>query len=355
MSTSSGSKTEPPTPKRLREAREQGDVCKSQDVPAALTMLGGSLFCIWMWKDILGSLLNLVDLPMKLMDLPFEEALPTTISGIFSIAGSILLPIISILMLLAFSADIMQIGFLFAAKSAIPKLDNIHPKKWFTKVFSIKNLGEFVKNILKVSVLGITVWFILTNYIQELFSIPSGNIWSLWQILGSILKDLVLSVSLVFSVIACIDYMFQRWQYNKRQMMSKEEIKQEYKDMEGDPLIKGKRKQLHQEMALQNPLNKVRKAKVVVVNPIHYAIALDYEKNRTPLPIILAKGEGTIARRMVAIAKEENIPVMQNIPLAQSLFMDGIEDAYIPRNLIAPVAEVLRWVNSLEKEGHKTQ
>lgn len=351
MSTSSGSKTEPPTPKRLREAREQGDVAKSQDVPAAVTMLGGSLFFIWMWRDVLTNLLFLIEVPTKFMNLPFEQALPATVVGIMSVSFSLLIPVIGTLMFLAFAADIAQIGFLFSTKAVIPKLDNIHPKKWFSKVFSIKNLGEFVKNILKVAVLTVTVWFILSSYIKELFSIASGTIWDLWYILGSILRDLTLSVSMVFSIIACIDFMFQKWQYSKRQMMSKEEIKQEYKDMEGDPLIKGKRKQLHQEMAMQNPVNKVRKAKVVVVNPVHYAIALDYEKNRTPLPVILAKGEGIVAQRMVAIAEEEGIPIMQNIPLAHSLFMDGIEDAYIPRNLIVPVAEVLRWVSSLKKEG----
>lgn len=350
MSGDSGDKTEPPTPKRLREAREQGDVAKSQDVAAAMTMFGASLFFIGMWQDVFSNLLNLIELPTKLIHLPFEEAFPVTVSGIVSIAFDILIPVIATLMFLAVAADLMQIGVLFSVKSVMPKLDNLNPKKWFSKVFSIKNLGEFVKNILKVSVLTATVWIILSNYIKELFAIASGTIWSLWYILGSVLRDLTLSVSMVFSVIACIDFMFQKWQYNKRQMMSKQEIKQEYKDMEGDPLIKGKRKQLHQEMAMQNPANKVRKAKVVVVNPIHYAIAIDYERGRTLLPVILAKGEGILAQRMVAIAQEEGIPVMQNIPLAHSLFMDGIEDAYIPRNLIAPVAEVLRWVNSLNKD-----
>ncbi len=351
----SGEKTELPTPKRLRDAREQGDVCKSQDVGAALTMLGGALFYIVMWQDIFTSLINLIELPMKTMNLPFDQALMPTVAGIISISFSILIPTIAILMGIAIAADVMQIGFLFAVKSVIPKLDNIHPSKWFSKVFSMKNLIEFLKNIFKVVVLAVAVWMILSNYLHDLFSIASGNIWGLWYTVGSILRDLLLSVSLVFSVIAAIDYMVQRWQYNKKQMMSKEEIKQEYKDMEGDPLIKSKRKQLHQEMAMQNPLNKVKKAKVVVINPIHYAIALDYEKERTPLPVILAKGEGTIAMRMVAISKEEGIPVMQNIPLAHSLFLDGVEDAYIPRNLIAPVAEVLRWVNSLERSKNPQQ
>ena len=131
--------------------------------------------------------------------------------------------------------------------------------------------------------------------------------------------------------------------------MTKDEVKREYKEMEGDPHIKGKRKQLHQEMLAQNTLSNVRKAKVIVTNPTHFAVALDYEKDRTPLPVILAKGEGLMARRMVEIAREEGIPVMQNVPLARSLFAEGTENAYIPKELIGPVAEVLRWVQSLQE------
>ena len=118
--------------------------------------------------------------------------------------------------------------------------------------------------------------------------------------------------------------------------------------VQGDPQIKGKRKQLHQEMLSQNTLGNVRKAKVLVTNPTHYAVALDYEKDRTPLPIILAKGEGFLAQRMMQVAREEGIPIMRNVPLARSLFESGTENAYIPKDLIGPVAEVLRWVQSLQ-------
>ena len=131
--------------------------------------------------------------------------------------------------------------------------------------------------------------------------------------------------------------------------MSKDEVKREYKEMEGDPQIKGKRKQLHQEMLSQNTLGNVRKAKVLVTNPTHYAVALDYEKDRTPLPVILANGEGFLAQRMMQVAREEGIPIMRNVPLARSLFENGTENAYIPKDLIGPVAEVLRWVQSLQR------
>lgn len=183
----------------------------------------------------------------------------------------------------------------------------------------------------------------------QLFRIPQGDIGDMWRLLGSVCGDLVLVSAGVFCVIAAADWCFQKWQFNKQHMMSKEEVKREFKESEGDPLIKGKRKQLHQEMIAQNQIANVRKAKVLVTNPTHFAVALDYEKDRTPLPVILAKGQGVLAQRMIETAREEGIPIMRNVPLARSLYEQGTENAYIPQDLIGPVAEVLRWVQSLRQ------
>ena len=238
-------------------------------------------------------------------------------------------------MAVALVANLGQVGILFAFKGAMPKLENVSPSKWFQKVFSMKNLVEFLKNIIKVTVLGVTVWVVMRDHLPTLFAIQRGTIWTMWEVLGMAVKDLLLMAAGVFCVIAAVDYLFQ---------------KREYKEMEGDPQVKGKRKQLHQEMLSQNALGNVRKAKVLVTNPTHYAVALDYEKDRTPLPVILAKGEGFLAQRMIRVAQEEGIPIMRNVPLARSLFENGTENAYIPKDLIGPVAEVLRWVQSLQRQ-----
>lgn len=171
----------------------------------------------------------------------------------------------------------------------------------------------------------------------------------MWTELGNAVGDLVLTAAGAFCVIAALDYLYQRYQYNKNHMMSKDEIKQEFKESEGDPHIKSKRKQLHKEMLSHNALDNVRKAKVLVTNPTHYAVALDYEKDRTPLPLVLAKGEGLLAQRMMDVARQEGIPIMRNVPLARALYRDGTENAYIPKDLIGPVAEVLRWVQNLHE------
>ncbi|ABM30022.1 type III secretion system export apparatus subunit SctU [Nitratidesulfovibrio vulgaris] len=342
-------KTEQPTPKRLREAREKGDICKSQDIGSAVTVLAVAGYFAFAGESIFASLMEVTELSMRHMAMPFDEALPLLGTAVVHAAVGIVLPVVGLAMMAAFLGTLAQTGVLFAFKGAMPKLENISPGKWFKKVFSMRNAVELLKNCIKVGVLGWAVWKVMSDHMRGLFAIPDGDIGLLLKVLGTAARDMVLMAAVVFCVIAALDYLYQRWQYNKQHMMTKDEVKREYKEMEGDPHIKGKRKQLHQEMLAQNTLSNVRKAKVIVTNPTHFAVALDYEKDRTPLPVILAKGEGLMARRMVEIAREEGIPVMQNVPLARSLFAEGTENAYIPKELIGPVAEVLRWVQSLQE------
>ena len=154
-------------------------------------------------------------------------------------------------------------------------------------------------------------------------------------------------LSVAFAVLAALDFLYTKYKYNKDHMMSIDEVKREYKEMEGDPQIKQKRKQLHQEMINQNTLSKTRKAKVLIVNPTHFAVAIDYEPGRTDLPVVLAKGQGDLARRMIKIAQEENIPVMRQPPLARALYAEGNEDEFVPRDLLIQVAEILKIVSKL--------
>ena len=345
----SDEKTEQPTPKRLRDIREKGQVAKSQDVPSALTVMAVAVYFLAMASSMLQTMLTMGEIPMRIMNLPFEEALPMAVTATFHCALLVAGPLIGMVMLIALCANLMQVGVMVSMQAAMPKLENIHPDKWFKKIFSIKNMVEFLKNIIKVSVLGLTVYIIFTDYLPRLFRIPLGDIGDMWSLLGSAAGDLVLTAAAVFCVIAALDWFFQKWQFNKQNMMSKDEVKREYKESEGDPLIKSKRKQIHQELIAQNQLSNVRKAKVLVTNPTHVAVALDYEKDRTPLPVILAKGQGVLAQRMIAVAQEEGIPIMRNVPLARSLFEQGTEQSYIPQELIGPVAEVLRWVQSLNR------
>ena len=346
----SDEKTEQPTPKRLREAREKGDVCRSQDIAPALTTLAVGVYLAANAGNIFSLLRDMVLLPMEFITLPFHEAMARAVPLVVHSSVMLVAPVVGIVMGVALAGTLAQTGVLFAFKAAMPKLENLDPKKWFQKVFSMKNLFELVKNLIKVGVLGGVVFFILKKYLPMLFGMPESGIGAMWTVVGAAVNSLVLTAAGAFCVIAALDYLYQRYKYNQNHMMSKDEVKREYKESEGDPHIKSKRKQLHKEMIAQNSLDNVRKAKVLVTNPTHYAVALDYEKDRTPLPLILAKGEGVLARRMMEVAKQEGIPIMRNVPLARALYRDGTENAYIPKDLIGPVAEVLRWVQSLERK-----
>ncbi len=342
-------KTEQPTPKRIRESREKGDICKSQDIPIALSVAGLTVYIILMGPHIFKQMVLMTEIPMHFMHKPFEEVVQICTQSVLDIMLGIIYPIVFFVMGVTTVSNIAQVGFLISLKSAMPKMENLSPSKWFKKTFSMKNLVEFLKNLIKVGVLGYAVWYVMEKNFRLLFTLHSGTVFDFWAILGSIIQELLIIASASFAVIAALDFLYQKWKYNKDHMMSKDEVKKEYKEMEGDPQIKGKRKQLHQELLTQNTMDTVKKSKVLVTNPTHFAIALDYEKDKTPLPIILAKGEGHIAQRMIEAAKEAGVPIMRNVPLARELFETGTENSYIPRNLIQPVAEVLRWVQTLSR------
>lgn len=347
----SGDKTEQPTPKKLRDARKDGNIAKSQELPATATTVTLFAVIIMGWEFFFNVIEELFYLPISVMNRPFDEVFyPTTLAVLICIA-KIVLPVVLSVMLMGTIANLIQVGFLVSMKAAMPKLSNINPKQWFQKTFSIKNLVEFIKSSLKVLVIGYVAMHVVQKHIMSLQLIPRIGLGAVFFSLSKILFELAAYVSCVMVVIAALDYLFQRWQHTKKLMMSKDEVKREYKEMEGDAVIKSKRKELHQELISQGVTQTTKKATVLVTNPTRIAVALYYEEGETPLPIVLAKGEGALAARMVAAAKEEGIPIMQNVPLARALLSDSQENAYIPGNLVRQVADVLLWVKSLKEKG----
>lgn len=344
-------KSEQPTAKRLRDARQQGDVCKSQDVPSALCVIVVVFFFMLFGPLLFETLYDMMNETLLLATTPYNLALPRIGEVVLYGSLKIVMPLVLLVSVMALIGNVMQVGVMFSVHSIVPKLGNLDPANWFRKVFSMRNAADFIKNIIKVVVLSIAVWQVLEKYLPLLIALQQGTKWDMWTVLGNVMMELLLVSSIVFCIIAIVDYIFQRWHYNKEHRMTKDEVRREFKDMEGDPQIKGKRKQLHRELLSQNALDSVRRAKVLVTNPTHFAVALDYEKGRTPLPVVLAKGEGLLAQRMIEVAKQEGIPIMRNVPLARDLYDQGTENACIPQELIGPVAEVLRWVQSLQKNG----
>ncbi|SIO28312.1 type III secretion system export apparatus subunit SctU [Halodesulfovibrio marinisediminis] len=340
-------KTEQPTAKKLRDARNKGNVCKSQEVPSAASVTGVFLL-LWFLSDTFFEQFSaLFEIPIFYMNYPFEFAVKVVWQKCFYIVALITVIVISVAAFCGVIFQFIQVGVLFSMKAAMPSLDKLNPKQWFSKTFSIKNAVEFLKSLIKVFAIGGVIWVIVEKNLASLLLAvevgPSAPI----VLAGVLAKQFMQYLVPVFVVLAVGDYLFQRWQYIKGLMMTKDEVKQEYKESEGDPQIKGQRKQLHQEMVMSDSAAKVRKADVLVTNPTHYAVGIMYDEEETPLPLVLCKGEGGLALRMIDIAKQEDIPIMQNVSLARGLYADSTEGAYIPKEYIKPVAEVLRWVHSL--------
>lgn len=347
----SGEKTEQPTQKKLRDARRKGDVAHSKDFTQTLLVIA---LLGYMWlngTNLKEGFSRLVLAPAPVTGIEFELAWPIVLQTVMHEAIQLVLPFLLIVLFIGAFAEFLQVGVVIAFEKLKPSGKKLNVVTNLKNVFSKKNLVEFLKSFLKISLLFVLVFLVVRDALPELVRLPYSGIAGVEMAISSLLKVLLINIALGYAVIAIADLAWQRFQFRKGLMMTKHEVKQEFKEMEGDPLIKSKRKHLHQEMAMQASVAQTRKASVVITNPTHYAVALYYDDDETPLPVILAKGEGALANQMIEAAREEGIPVMRNVPLARALIEEGELDQYIPDRLIEPVAEVLRLVRELAERG----
>lgn len=344
-------KTEQPTPKRIRDARNKGNIAKSQDVNSTATLVGIFCYIGLGWENHLKNLSEMILLPtLYIGQSNLNDYIGQILWGVLMKAGAIIFPGIFLVALMGFISNFAQVGVLFTTKPLEPDLNKINPFSKLQQIFSIRNLFEFLKSSVKILFLGFLIYGLIRDVFEDLLSLPFVGLEGTLGVLGPLMKNFAKIVIFAYIVVAVIDYVFQRRNWMKQLMMSKEEIKQEYKESEGDGQIKGKRKQIHQEMMSEDVPQRTKNASVLVTNPEHMAIALlyDFEKPIFPLPIVLAKGKGELAEKMVKIANDEGIPVMRNVPLAHALMDTANVLEFIPKELLVPVAEVLRWVKSLK-------
>jgi type III secretion protein U len=346
-----GEKTEPPSDKHLRDAREEGQICKSQEISSAAVVLAIFLY-VWVGFDwISGEIQDLMLRAAECIGRPFGESLKNMVNESTRVFLTLAAPGVVLAATAGTVGHLGQTGLLFAFKAAMPKLDKLNPKQWFGKVFSLKNLIEFLRSILKIGVVVLVFYLVFMNTLPLLLRLPGHGFAAVQIALRQVMRQTASYSLAAFVAIAALDWLFQRHQFLKEHMMSKEDLKNEYKEQEGDPQIKGQRKQLHQEMVMSDQTQSVKNADVLITNPTHLAIAIEYKEGKTLLPVILAKGEGLLAERMMKIADAAGIPIMRNVPLAHDLFDQGTELEYIPSALIEPVAEVLRWLQELREKG----
>jgi type III secretion protein U len=346
-------KTEEPTPKRIRDARSKGNIAKSQDITSTMTLIAVFCYVGMGWHSHLDNLSELILIPAQFIGYcDLSGYTSHVLWNVLLKTGGIVFPLVFFVALMGAIANFAQVGILFTTKTIEPDLNKINPISKAQQMFSMKNLVELLKSTVKIIFLGFLLFNLVKSVFGELLSLPFCGLEGVFDILGPIMASFAKMVIFAYIVMATVDYAYQKYNWKKQLMMSKDEVKREYKESEGDGQIKSKRKQIHKEMIEEDPPQKTKQASALVTNPEHIAIALlyDFERPVFPLPIVLAKGIGIVAEKMIEVAKEEGIPIMRNVPLAHALMDTAGVMEYIPKELIAPIAEVLRWVKEMRDE-----
>jgi type III secretion protein U len=348
-------KTEQPSEKKIRDARKRGEVAKSKDFTQTALVVALFGYFIAAGRAIVEDLSALMLLPMNYIGVEFHSAVALVAEEFLLQCARLLAPILLIVIAVGLFCEAIQTGLNISFEALKPSGKKLNPVSNAKNIFSQKSLVEFVKSAAKIAVIGAVLYNLVLDSLPLLMGLIHRDVSDLGPIMAEVLKTMIIYTGLAYGVIALADLAWQRHSYTKGLMMSKDEVKQEYKGMEGDPLIKSQRKQLHMEMMQNDAVTSARSASVVITNPTHLAIALRYDEDTTPLPILLAKGEGALATQMIEAAREAGVPVMQDVPLARALFEQGQADQYIPSDLIEPVAAVLRLLRGLDSNASGAQ
>jgi type III secretion protein U len=343
-------KTEQPTPKKIKDARKKGQVAHSKDVVStALLVAVYGLFFAYGYQMI-DDIKDLILLPTHLYELPFRVALKETIEAIMDKSITIVLPFIILVIITGIFANVVQVGPLFSVESVKLDIKKINPIEGFKKIFAMKNLVELIKSIFKIVFLSALIYWVIRSNINDIIKLPYCGSACILPFIGNLMFQIAIVSIIAFVIVGFVDLIFQRYDHTKKLKMTKDEVKREYKDSEGNPEIKGQRKQIHKEMLEGGMIEEIKKSSVVVTNPTHFAVGIEYDEKNISLPIITIKGSNRTAQRIKRIAAKEGIPMVENVPLARALYADGELNNYVPSELIEPVAEVLKWVKQLNDE-----
>ena len=351
MGDDSGEKTEEPTPHKLREARKKGQISKSKDLTSALLVLisfntlrstGAS---IWERMTTI-SVEAYAYIPLQLNVSMIGYLLKNVLTTFLMCVG----PIFAANFLVALIVEALQTGFLVALESIKPKFNKLNPIEGAKKFFTLKHYVEFLKSVIKMIIVIIVIYTALKEEFYLVIIAQQLSLWQLMSVTGGIVMKVVTRVVFAYLLIAIFDYMYQKYEYMKSMKMSKKEIKDEYKKLEGDPTIKQRQKEKARQMSQGRQMGAVPGADVVVTNPIYIAIAIQYEPNRMLAPKVLAKGKRLVADEIRQIAEENYIPIIENPALARQMY-DLVEPgSFVPPHFYKVVAEILAFVYNLKKK-----
>lgn len=343
-------KTEKATPKKLRDARKKGQVAKSQDFPSAFTFVASLALVVTMSGylfDILGSfLVKCFKMSSSKGNLDYQVG--SIVYDAIMVIFNSSIPILILVSLLGVLINFLIVGPLFAPEAMKFDLKKLNPVTNLKNIFKFKTVFELLKSLFKIAGAIFLIYTVMIDSIPEIIATAAMPVLGIAEVFSSFLIKVVVRVGIFFLVVAIIDLIYQKRNFAKEMKMEKFEVKQEYKDTEGDPHIKGKRKQVAQEIAYQEGPSGVHRAKAVITNPTHIAVAIDYREDVEPAPKIVTMGKDFMAEQIIKAAEKYNIPIMRNVALAQTLYEKGTISDYIPEETFQAVAEILKWLSRME-------
>jgi flagellar biosynthetic protein FlhB len=346
-------KTEPATPKKRQEARKKGQVAKSREVSSVLVLLSAlSVFYFaggWMFNQVAG-IMKTVFGQAGQPDFGVQNA-HALLWFLFQKFVGIMAPLLAVVAVAGIVGNIAQVGFLLSGEPLTPKLSKLNPFKGIKRLVSIKASVEVVKAILKVIIIGGVAYLMIHGEMTKIPALVTVSVSSIVDFMGQVALKLGYYTCLVLIILAAIDFVFQRWQHERDLRMTKQEVKDEFRQREGDPMIRSRIRAIQRELAMSRMMDAVPDATVVITNPTHLAVALKFDRSMQA-PMVVAKGAGHLAERIKGIAAEHDIPVIEQKPLARALFKNVEIDHYISADLYHAVAEILAYVYQLKGLVH---
>jgi len=352
--SSSQEKTEDATPKRLRDARKKGQIAKSRDLNTIVILIAAFALIVFMRGYIAENLRSVMQGNFELISRGeiTPEMIFLTGQQNFMTYVKIVGPYVAVVVFVAIAVGFFQIGPIFSGEPMKPQVKRLNAVQNLKNMFKITTFVELLKNIAKMSLIFLLAYLVISDSLREVVLTVTATPDQSSALAGKLIASFMIKVFIVFIIIAVIDLAVQRWNYKKQMRMTKDEVKREYKQDEGDPLIKSMRRQLHQELAMGDTRQAVRSADAVITNPTEVAVAVKYDEAEMVAPQIVAKGQRLFAQTIREFAEEFAIPIVQNPPLAWTLIEIDIGEE-IPEDLYQAVAEILVFVYRLkrEKEG----
>jgi len=347
-----GERTEKATPRRKQKAREKGQVLQSREISSAVVLLIAfvsiKLLGGYMFEEIEAFFrLCVGDLAINFDAQSINEQMRLA-SLVITELAKIIGPIFAIVLVIGFAASFAQVGALFTIEPLKPKFSKLNPINGIKRIFSLRGLAELVKAILKIVIIGIVAWNSIRAEENNIVKLMDQDLASAAVYISSTAIDIAMKICAMMIIIAILDYGYQWWQYEKDLRMTKQEIKEEYKELEGSPEVRQRIRQKQREMSMRRMLTEVPKADVVITNPTHYAVAIRYDAEKAPAPVVIAKGIDYMALRIKEIAKENGVETVENKPLAQALYKSVDIGQQIPPELYQAVAEILAFVYRLK-------